>query len=114
LSVIRNDDTINKTRTKEVNQIVEPPNELDGAKVIKWAWSGDKPFGLIVNGDSDSDSTEVFGLAICQYDDSDYVYRFSCDKYWKVQQDGVYETVDDAMMQLPVQYKLVTAKWKTK
>jgi hypothetical protein len=96
-----------------VNQIVEPPDELDGAKVTKWAWSGDKPFGIIAMADSD-DSMEIFGLAICQYDDSDSVYRFSCDKDWEVLQDGVYESVDDAQRQLPDQYKLVTAEWRTK
>jgi hypothetical protein len=79
-----------------VNQIIEPPDELDGAKVITWAWSGDKPFGFIPMTDSD-DSIEIFGLAICQYEDSGSVYRFSCDKDWEVQQDGVYESVDDAL-----------------
>jgi hypothetical protein len=97
------------------NQINEPPDELDGARVIKWAWSGNKPFGLIsiVNGSSD-DPIEIYGLAICQYDASDNVYRFSCDRSWNVQQDGSYESVDDALRQLPDQYKLVAAKWRTK
>jgi hypothetical protein len=104
---------------KGENQIVEPPDNLDGAKVITWAWSGIKPFGhlQIVDNDTDNNSIdliEIFGLAICQYDDSDDVYRFSCDKDWEVQQDGVYESVDDAQRQLPDQYKLVTAKWRTK
>jgi myo-inositol-hexaphosphate 3-phosphohydrolase len=104
---------------KGENQIVEPPDELDGAKVIAWTWSGIKPFGLIpiMNDESDSDSSnviEVYGLAICRYEDSDNVYRFSCDKDWVVQQDGLYESVDDAIRELPDQYKLVTAKWKTK
>jgi hypothetical protein len=103
---------------KEENQIVEPPDELDGAKVIRWAWSGTAPFGhLPIVGGTDneaSDSIDIFGLAICQYEDSDNVYRFSCDKDWEVQQDGVYKSVDDALRQLPDQYKLVTAKWWTK
>jgi len=95
--------------------MVEPPDELDGAKVITWAWSGDKAFGVIPGVNTDAnDSIEVFGLAICQYDDSDRVYRFSCDKNWEVQQDGVFESVDEALRQLPDQYKLVTAKWQTK
>ncbi|MFN8335603.1 MAG: hypothetical protein U0U09_10770 [Cyclobacteriaceae bacterium] len=96
-----------------MNKIVEPPDELDGAKVVTWAWSGNKPFGFIPIADS-NDSIEVFGLAICQYDDSYSVYRFSCDKDWEVQQDEEYESVDDALRQLPDQYKLVTAKWRTK
>lgn len=96
-----------------MNKTVEPPDELDGAKVIKWAWSGDRPFGVIPIADSD-DLIEIFGLAICQYDDSDSIYRFSCDKDWEVQQDGVYESIDDALRQLPDQYKLVIADWEIK
>jgi hypothetical protein len=104
---------------KEENRIVEPPDDLEGAKVIKWAWSGAEPFGhlpIVVSDTSNdsSDSIEIFGLAICQYNDSDNVYRFSCDKDWEVQQDGVYESVEDAERQLPDQYKAVTAKWSTK
>jgi len=104
---------------KEENQIVEPPDELDGARVIRWAWSGVEPFGHlpIVGSDTDnvsSASVEIFGLAICQYDDSDNFYRFSCDKDWEVQHDGVFESVDDALRQLPNQYKLATGKWWTK
>jgi len=96
--------------------MTEPPNELDGAKVIMWAWSGQKPFGLIpmVNSNSGPDSIEIFGLAICQYTDSDCIYRFSCDKNWEVQQDEVYDSIDEALSQLPDQYKLITAGWKTK
>ena len=95
--------------------MIEPPNELDGAKVIMWAWSGQKPFGLIpmVNSDSDPDSIEIFGLAICQYTDSDSIYRFSCDKNWEVQQDAVYDSIDETLRYLPDQYKLITG-WKTK
>lgn len=105
--------TLQLDKDKEVNTIVEPPDELDGARVIKWAWSGDEPFGVLPVADLD-DSIEIFGLAICQYDDSNNVYRFSCDKDWEVQQDGVHDSVDDALRQLPDQYKSVTVKWKTK
>ena len=99
---------------KDYNQIIEPPDDLDGAKVIKWAWSGNKPFGLISIVDSDSESIEIYGLAICQYSDSNGVYRCSCEKDWEVQQDGLYQSVEDAIGQLPDQYKLITAKWQTK
>ncbi|MBW8199759.1 hypothetical protein [Flagellimonas abyssi] len=61
-------DNIAIEKDKEVNQIIEPPDELDGAKVIKWAWSGDKSFGFIPTADS-NDTIEIFGFAICQYDD---------------------------------------------
>jgi hypothetical protein len=66
-----------------------PPDELDSAKVIKWEWSGNEPFGhlSLVGSDSANDSIEILGLAICQYDASDSVYRFSCDKNREIQQD---------------------------
>jgi hypothetical protein len=62
------------TQVKKENQIVEPPDELDGAKVIRWAWSGITPFGHLpiagTDTDDDScDSIEIFGLAICQYEE---------------------------------------------
>jgi len=95
-------------------KVNEPPNELEGAKVIKWAWSGDKPFGYLRYEDEQFEPVEIYGLAICQYDDSDNVYRFSCDKNWEVQQDDVYKSVEDAVRQLPDQYRLVSAEWRTK
>lgn len=104
-----------KNKAQHGHKIIEPPDELDGAKVIKWAWSGDKPFGLIPMVDADSDEPiEIYGLAICRYDDSGNVYRFSCDKEWEVQQDGLYESVDDALRQLPDQYRLIETNWMTK
>ncbi|HEY0652965.1 MAG TPA: hypothetical protein VGD65_07550 [Chryseosolibacter sp.] len=93
--------------------MIEPPDKLDEAKVIRWAWSGNKPFGVIPNLDS-NESIEVFGLAICQYENSSEVYRFCCDKEWEVQQDSVYESVDEALSKLPAQFKLMVAKWETK
>ena len=98
--------------TLSSKDILEPPGELDGAKVIKWAWSGKQPFGH-VNVD-DGTGIEIYGLAICQYDGSSIVYRFSCDKNWEVQQDSTYVSIEQAQNQLPDQYKLVTAKWMTK
>ena len=96
------------------NQINEPPDELDGAKVIKWAWSGDKPFGFLRYQDDLYEPIEIYGLAICQYDDFPIVYRFSCDINWEVKQDSPHDSVDNALRQLPDYYKLVAAKWRTK
>jgi hypothetical protein len=101
-------------KVQDDNQINEPPDELDGAKVIKWAWSGDEPFGFLRYGDYAFEPIEIYGLAICQYDDSAVVYRFSCDEHWEVQQDGDYSSIEDALRLLPDQYKLVVAKWVTK
>ena len=91
----------------------EPPDYLDGAKVIKWAWAEQQPFGYVGN-NNDQARKEIFGLAICQYEENDSVYRFSCDINWDTIQDASYDTADNAIEQLPDQYKNVAANWKTK
>lgn len=82
----------------------KPPKEIDGAKVLFWAWSAPVPFGKV----SDID---IYGLAICQYENSEDVYRFSCDENWETQQDGLYNSIEEAIEELPEQYKNVEAKW---
>ena len=97
----------------------EPPDFLDGAKVIKWTWAGQEPFGYVGNED-DTEREEIYGLAICQYENKEGVYhkesiyRFSCDKNWETVQDGLYDTIENAIKQLPEQYKNVKANWQTK
>lgn len=82
------------------------PDYLDEAKVIKWAWS-DRPFGT--TGSSEED--KIFGFAICTYNDSSNVYRFSCNKNWEVIQDAQYHNVEEALERLPEQYKNVEIQW---
>jgi hypothetical protein len=94
----------------------EPPDYLDGAKVVLWAWSGELPFGFVGNED-DTEREEVYGLAICQYEgkvSKELIYRFSCDKNWIVIQDGIYDTVENAIRFLPDQYRNVAANWRPK
>jgi hypothetical protein len=81
------------------------PEFIDGTNVIKWAWSGQKPFGYVGNID-DSESEEVYGLAICQYEDNDSVYRFSCDKNWEAVQDGLYDTVETQLNNFQTNIKM--------
>ena len=82
----------------------KPNEEIDGAKVLIWAWSGLNPFGFV--GD-----VEIYGLAICQYENSDGIYRFSCGENWETQQDGLYDSIEQAKNQLPDQYRNVPANW---
>jgi hypothetical protein len=89
----------------------KPPKEIDGVKVLEWAWSGDKPFGLL-RYESGEVASEIFGLAICKHDDSDIVYRFSCDASWEAEQDSDYSSVDDAKENLPEQYQNIKACWQ--
>lgn len=84
-----------------------PPAEIDGARVVEWAWSGDLPFGEVPG----AESPEIFGLAIATYDDCEF-YRFSCDRDWETQQDGLYDSIDEAKQQLPDQYRKVEANWR--
>jgi hypothetical protein len=82
----------------------KPPSEIDGAKVLLWASSDSVPFGYV--GD-----IKIYGLAICQYENSNDVYRFSCDEKWETQQDGLYNSIEQAKDELPEQYKNVPANW---
>lgn len=56
---------------------------------------------------------EVYGLAICKYEDSESFYRFICDKNWETVQDAPFATVEDAIRFLPVQYTNVEADWQS-
>lgn len=89
---------------------MKPPAYIDGAKVIKWAWSELQPFGVVSNEDG-SESEEIYGLAICQYEGSKDVYRFSCNKNWETIQDGVYKEIENAVELLPDQYKHAERNW---
>jgi hypothetical protein len=91
----------------------EPPDYIDGAKVLKWAWSGAQPFGFVSNMDG-TEREDVYGLAICQYEQSGSLYRFSCGKSWDTIQDSLYDTVELAISGLPQQYKNIEAVWHTK
>mmetsp|Transcript_6947 Transcript_6947/g.10349 ORF Transcript_6947/g.10349 Transcript_6947/m.10349 type:complete len:95 (-) Transcript_6947:480-764(-) len=90
---------------------MRPPEEIDGAKVLEWAWSGIRPFGKIRDTRGEADETEIFGLAICQYDNSATIYRFSCDSNWQTQQDADYGSVEEAKDLLPEQYQKVEVRW---
>lgn len=91
---------------------MRPPDELDGAKVLEWAWS-EVPFGVIRNTDGVL-ACQVHGLAICQYPKDDKVYRFSCDDKWEVQQDMDYDSFEEAKALLPAQYRQVDMVWHIK
>ena len=96
-----------------MEQNIISPDYLDGAKVIKWAWSGKEPFGFVSNENNLLDE-EIFGLAICKYDKSESIYRFSCNKKWEVIQDSSYDTIEEAIKLLPKQYRNIQAHWQSK
>ena len=80
---------------------------IDGATVVEWAWSGDVPFGEVAG----SESSWIYGLAIATYDGKTFC-RFACDRHWEVQQDELYDSVEEAKQQLPDQYRSVDACWR--
>ncbi len=82
----------------------KPLNKIDEANVLVWAWSGSIPFGKV-------GETDIYGLAICQYEDSNQFYRFSCDENWETQQDALYDSVQEAKELLPEQYRNISANW---
>lgn len=90
---------------------IKPEKEIDGAKVIELAWSGEKPFGFIpVEGTTCQ--IAVYGLAICKYNNSEKYYRFSCDKNWNVENDMDYDSINDAKEKIPVQNDVREIKWE--
>lgn len=91
-------------------QQVLPPPQLDGARVIEWAWSGERPFGMVADPTGEV-AHEIYGLAIAQYDGQSLVYRFVCDCNWEVVQDADYASVEEAKTLLPAQYHAVPAGW---
>ena len=88
---------------------MRPPPELDGAEVLWWAWSGAQPFGVMPSTDGTS-GIEIYGLAICVYA-SGAIYRFSCDREWRVQNDALVDSAESAKHSVPAQYTNVPRVW---
>jgi len=89
----------------------KPPKEIDGAKTLEWAWSGNEPFGVLLY-TSGEVAAEIYGLAICQYQGSGKIYRFTCNSNWETEQDAPYFSVQEAKAQLPEQFKNIKANWQ--
>lgn len=89
---------------------MKPPAFIDGAKVIKWAWSESQPFGVVSNDDG-SEREVIYRLAICHYECSKDIYRLSCNKNWQTIQDGIYKEIEYAIAFLPDQYKHAERNW---
>lgn len=87
-----------------------PPAQIDGAQVIEYAWS-DEPFGVVAQVGGGG-AQAIHGLAICRYQDSEVVYRFSCDENWNTLQDADYACVEEAKDLLPEQYRNAPVKWR--
>jgi len=83
---------------------------IDGARVLEWAWS-DEPFGEILDTEGHLVAV-IHGLALCAYEGSAAIYRFSCDARWRCQQDGLHASIAEAKAELPAQYRRVEPVWQ--
>lgn len=75
-----------------------PPAMIDNARVLWWAWAGDKPFGFCSD-------VPVYGFAVCRYDAGGPFYRFSCDREWETVNDSDHGDEDEAKHSIPTNYQ---------
>jgi hypothetical protein len=85
-----------KLTGKMDTKFLEPPDELDGAEVLLWAYSPDKPFFMMKYTDG-GEYRPIHGFAICRYKGSDTCYKFSCDRNWNVVGDMDAASLEEAM-----------------
>jgi|GEM_PF-1852404 len=67
---------------------------LDGAEVIVISKKGD--FGVIKYADDSMKPILVKYLAICKYENDKNIFLFLCNDKIEVEQDSIFDTVDDA------------------
>lgn len=74
----------------------EPPDELDGAEVLLWAYNPASPFFMMRYADG-TEYKPIHGLAICRYKGSEVFYKFSCDRNWNVEGDFDETSIEAAV-----------------
>ena len=77
-------------------ETIEPPDELDGADVILWAVSSPIPFFIMKYSDG-TPHKPIYGFAICRYKGEKQYYKFSCDIMWNVENDQVFDSIEEAV-----------------
>ncbi|PKO11715.1 MAG: hypothetical protein CVU39_27915 [Chloroflexi bacterium HGW-Chloroflexi-10] len=78
------------------NENFEPPDELDGAEVILWAYNPEKPFFMMQYVDG-TDYKPIHGFAICRCKGAELFYKVSCDSAWNVENDSDHASIEDAV-----------------
>ena len=77
-----------------------------------WAWSYPWSFFVMPQSGSDGvDGIPIHGLAICRYEESGAIYRFSCDRNWETQNDTPYDSIEDAQGSPSLQYDVLKVEW---
>jgi hypothetical protein len=83
--------------TTELNhETIEPPDELDGADVILWGFNSQKPFFNMEFSDG-TPYKPIHGFAICRYKGEKHYYKFSCDITWNVENDQIFDSIEEAV-----------------
>jgi hypothetical protein len=93
--------------------MINPPNRIDNAHVIVYLIltatnERTRKTMHIVEGNL---IQEVFGLAICKYDDDEGFYLFYCDDEWRAVTDTYHASVQDAKEQAAFEYTNTEDGW---
>jgi hypothetical protein len=90
---------------------LKPPEAIDGAVVLYWAWSAPEPFFKMYSTKED-DPIAIHGLAVCRYPDSGAIYRFSCGSNWETENDLDFDSVEDALAAPSAHYEVKRVQWQ--
>ena len=92
------------------------PNEIDGANLICYLSLDSKHIktGNTKHWVGGQLLEEIFGLAICKYNNSDGFYLFYCDKNWQTITDTYHDTVEDAKDQAEFEFLNTKIAWTDK
>jgi hypothetical protein len=94
----------------------EPPELLDGARVLAFAVvdAAVAPTGGTTHRIGDEVLGPAAGLAIARYDGDGQFYLFYCDPAWRVVTDTCHPTLELAREQAEFEYRGVSARWHTR
>ncbi|WP_239617926.1 hypothetical protein [Cohnella mopanensis] len=59
------------------------------------------------------DQHPITAMAICQYEESNKFYLFSCDMNWEVIGDFDFDTMEDAVVSAKLSYNVNEDEWIT-
>ena len=85
---------------------MKPPSQIDGARVVYWAYS-QVPFFVMHDG---GPGIPIHGLAVAVYSTGS-VYRFSCDRDWETQNDSEWDSVESALHAASGDYNIAAIHW---
>jgi len=90
------------------------PNELDGAKVLKYTLNEEsKKLSSMFFEEKDGSTTEITitALAIAQYEEDNTYYLFMCDQDWTIQDDQQLETIEEAEAWAEKHFDVIAKDW---